>query len=280
MKNINRLTIDSRAIVPLINDSKIQFIFQRHCNYEKENGFLLPESINKQKEIVKTFIVNMSNTNTLEDLKNTYFLFTSSNTISSIDFKRCVETTNIAMKHISEFLKSNNISLDHIINFNEKSNYNNQVHEDKLLTEPKMFTDSTGYLDYLKTMHNGINRDFWIDFEEDLSKEVREQLNAEGPDEIVERAVRYINVLSRYANIFNLKYPNSRLIIWNGTHYDLISPLVKQKILNWGKSDIVNVDYCGGISLVVDKEKNIVANVNGIYYPLDFQDSKQLHRHF
>ncbi len=276
----NKLIVDSRAIVPLINDNQIQFIFQRHCDYSRENGFLLPESINKQREIVKTFIINMSNTITLEDLKDTYFLFTSSNTISSIDFKRCVETTNIAMEYIKEFLKSNNIPLNHIINFNEESNYNNKVHEDKLLTEPKMFTDSTGYLDFLKTKHSGINRDFWIDFEEDLSKEVREQLSAEGPDEIVERAAKYINILERYANIFNLKYPNSRLIIWNGTHYDLISPLVKQKILNWEKSDIVNVDYCGGISFVVDKEKNIVANVNGINYPLDFQDSKQLHRHF
>ena len=280
MEKSNRLNVDSSAIFPMINEFQTQFVFQRHCNYDRNNGLLLPESVSKQKEIVKSFIVNMSNIITLDDLKNTYFLFTSSNTISSVDFKRCVETTNIAMKYISEFLKSNNISLDHIINFNEKSNYNNQVHEDKLLTEPKMFTDSTGYLDYLKTKHNGININFWIDFEEDLSKEVREQLSAEGPDEIVERAVRYINVLSRYANIFNLKYPNSRLIIWNGTHYDLISPLVKQKILDWEKFDIVNVDYCGGISLVVDKEKNIVANVNGINYPFDFQDSKQLHRHF
>lgn len=61
------------------------------------------------------------------------------------DFKRCVETTNIAMNLIEKFLKENYISTNHIMNLNEISNYKKKVHEDKFLTEPKMFTDNTDF---------------------------------------------------------------------------------------------------------------------------------------
>lgn len=280
MQDNQRLTIDSSSIIPLVDNNQTQIIFQRHCNYDRSNGGLIPESIDYQINVINSFINVIKNYSSVYDIQNTYFLFTSSGTISNGDFKRCVDTTNIAMNLIKKFLKENNIPLNHIMNLNENSNYNYNIHESRHLTEPKMFTDSTGYLEFLKEKHGGINKDFWIDFEEDLSKEKREQFNSEGPDQIVHRGVRYINVLQRYANYFHAKHPNSRLIIWSGTHYDLISPLVKQRILNYEKSDVVNVDYCGGISLVINESNDIIANINGITYPFDSQYSKQHHRHF
>lgn len=280
VSNGMKLMIDSSAISPMINQNQTQLIFQRHCDYDRNNGGLIPESANFQKKVVTSFIDDIKISFTLEDLNNTYFLFTSSNTISNNSFKRCIETTNIAMDLMKQFLQENHISTNHIMNLNKDSNYNGSVHESKQLTEPQMLTDSTGYFEFLKEKHHGINLDFWIDFEEDLSKEKREELNSEGPDQIVKRAVWYINILQRYANDFHMKYPNKRLIIWNGTHYDLISPLVKQRILNWEKSDVVNVQYCGGISLILNESNDIIANINGINYSFDFQYSKQPHRHF
>lgn len=268
------LMIDSKAIIPMINKNQTQLIFQRHCNYDRTNGGLILDSLDNQKIVVSSFIDSLDS-----DLENTYFLFTSSGAISSDNFKRCIETTNIAMELIKQFLQENNISTNHIINLNEESNYNNSIRESKQISEPQMFTDSTGYLEYLIDKHGGINIDFWIDFEEDLSKEKREEFSSEGPDQIVERAVFYINLLQRYATYFHTKYPNSKLIIWNGTHYDLISPLVKQRILNLEKSDVVNVEYCGGISFILD-ESSIIANINGTNYPFDSQYNKQPHRHF
>ena len=280
MGEINRLTVDSSAIAPMINQYQTQLIFQRHCNYDRTNGGLIPESVNDQKKVIMSFINDIKTNFTLNDLQNTYFLFTSSNATSFNSFKRCIETTNIAMSLVKQFLQENNISTNHIMNLNENSNYNGSIHESKQLTEPQMFNDSTGYFEFLKEKHNGINLDFWIDFEEDLSKEKREELNSEGPDQIVERAVRYVDVLQKYANHFHMKHPNSRLIIWSGTHYDLISPLVKQRILNWEKSDVVNVQYCGGISLALNESNDIIANINGINYPFDSQYNRQPHRHF
>lgn len=273
---MSNLTVNLQSIIPMVSEGETQLVFQRHCNYDRNNGNLVLESVNFQKSIILSFINGLD----VEDLQNTYFLFTCSNTISGSDFKRCVETTNIVMDLIKQFLDQNNISSSHIINLNENSNYNNRVRESRELTEPQMFTDSTGYFEYLKEKHNGINKEFWIDFEEDLSKEKREQLKSEGPDQIVERAVHYINVLQRYSNYFHSKYKKCKLIIWCGTHYDLISPLVKQRILHFEKSDMVKVDYCGGISLVINDSNEIIANVNGVNYPFDFQENKQLHRHF
>ena len=274
------LMIDSSAITPIVNKNQTQLIFQRHCNYDRTNGNLIPESASYQKKVITSFIDVIKTNFTLYDLQNTYFLFTSSNTTSSNNFKRCIETTNIAMNLIKQFLQENNISTNHIMNLNENSNYNGSIHESKQLAEPQMFTDSTGYLEFLKEKHNGINLDFWDDFEEDLSKTKREELDAEGPDQIVERAIHYVNILQRYANYFHMKKPNSRLIVFSGTHYDLISPLVKQRVLNWEKSDVVKVQYCGGISLLLNETNEIIANINGINYPFDSQCNKQLHRRF
>lgn len=280
MPDHDSITITSSSIVPMIAQNQTQLIFQRHCNYDRKSGGLIPESIEQQKFVVMSFIEQLKKSFSVEELQNTYFLFTSSNTVSTNDFKRCIETTNIVIETLKKFFKENDIPTNHIINLNETSNYKGKVHESKELTEPKMFIDKTGYYEFLSEKHNGINIDFWTDFEEDLEKEKREELGAEGPDQIVERAVHYIQILQRYAAYFHKKYPNSRLVIWNGTHYDLISPLVKQRILHLEKSFCLNVDYCGGISLVIDELGRVIANVNQTNYPFDFEEIKQLHRHF
>lgn len=276
--NQESIKINSKAIIPLVNPNETQIIFQRHCDYDRNKGGLVEESIKEQQKIISQFISSLGN-NPI-DLKNTYFLFDASMTSSSIDFKRCVETTNIAMDAIKTFFEANGIPTSHIINLNEELHYNNSIHENRQLVEPKMFTDGTGFREYLEEKHGGINQKFWIDFEEDQSKEKRQQLGAEGPDEIVNRANFYINVLKRYAKIFYSKFPNSRLIIWCGTHYDVISPLVKQKVLNYDKEDIVKVDYCGGISFLIDASDNIMVNMNGTNYPFDSQYNKQPQKHF
>lgn len=272
--------LDATALTPQIAENQTQIIMQRHCDYDKEDGVLTEESISRQKSILNQFISELRNRYTKEELQNTYFLFSSSNTSSKGNLKRALETTNIAMEMISEFLRDMEIPLGHIANLDQNGNYNSQVHEDRHLTEPKMFTDTSGYADYLKDKHGGINKEFWIDFEGDLSKEKREELGAEGPDEIVNRAVRYVKVLERYSIYFHKKNPNSRLIIWNGTHYDILSPFVKQKILNYDKTDIVQVENCGGLSIIVDEEGKEFVNANGTIYPIDLQYNPQLRLHF
>lgn len=272
----DNINITSAAITPISDIFETQIILQRHCNYDKSNGNLLTSSINDQEKIVLDFLRSLE----YKNLKNVYFLFISSNTVNvNSESKRCVDTTNIAMRLILSFLESKGISQNHVINLDEDLNYNMQIKQIDKLAEPSMFTDKKGYFEFLKEKNNGMNQQFWIDFEEDRYKLEREALNAEGPDEIVARGVYYINVIKRFSNYFHIKKPNSKLIVWSGTHYDLISPLAKQAVFGYEKSDFINVDYCGGISFEIDKTNNIIANVNGHYYPVDFEDIKQHRRH-
>lgn len=271
----DKITINSNAITPIPDFFETQIILQRHCSYDKANGNLLDDSKVYQEKLVLQFLQDLEKQN----LDHIYFLFVASDTVNpNSEQQRCVDTTNIAMNLIQSFLKSKGISKSHIINLNKSLNYDNQVKQTKNFSEPKMFVDQTGYLEFLKEKNNGMNEQFWIDFEEDRYRSEREDLNAEGPDEIVDRGIYYIKAIQRFSDYFHIKKPNSKLIVWCGTHYDLISPLAKQVIFGYDKSDIIHVDYCGGISFVIDKT-NIVANVNGNYYPTHFEDIKQPHRH-
>lgn len=270
------ITITTTAITPILEVFETQIILQRHCNYDKLTGNLLESSMQEQQKIVLEFLKSLREPN----LDTVYFLFVASNTLNANgENKRCVATMNIAMHLIQSFLESKGIDKNHIINLDEKLNYDRKVKQTNQFAEPSMFTDEKGYIEFLKEKNNGINQQFWIDFEEDRYKEKREELHAEGPDEIVERGVHYINTIRRFSSYFHTKKPNSKLIVWCGTHYDLISPLAKQTIFDYEKEDTIHVDYCGGISLVIDKSNNLIAHVNGHYYPVDFEDIKQLHRH-
>ena len=271
----DKINITSDAITSVSDTCETQIILQRHCDFNRLNGNLLDSSIRKQKKIVLEVLKNLET----YTLNNIYFLFVASNTINpNSENKRCVDTINIAMYLVQKFLESKGISKNHVINLDEKLNYDMKIKQTNKFSEPNMFTDKKGYLEFLKEKNNGINQQFWRDFEEDVYKFEREELNAEGPDEIVTRGVYYIKVLQRFSSYFHIKNPNSKLIVWCGTHYDLISPLVKQTIFDYEKSDTINVDYCGGISLEIDKSNNLIANVNGRFFPVDFEDIKQPHR--
>lgn len=269
MKDYNELTINNYSIIPLIANNQTQILLQRHGDYNKISGVLTLDSKYVQNRLTKSFF------NNLNDSFNTYFLFVASNTQNNKGYKRCVESLKIPMKIATEYFRTLNLYSIHVLN--NKKEYYHTIKESGLLSEPQIFTDKTGYLEYLKEKHGGINPDFWIDFEEDQSQEIRKNLNAEGPDEIVDRSIYFIKTLQRYSKYFHNTHPNSKLFIWVGTHYDLISPLVKQKVLNWNKTDVVYVDYLGGISLILDDD-NICSNINGITHPFDSPDNLQLLR--
>lgn len=152
----NPLTITTLAITPQINNNQTQIIFQRHCNYDRSLGDLLPESKKIQKELVKAYISNLDR----KDLENTYFLFTSS-TEQNKDFNRCLDTTNIAMEIIKKLYQKKNLSLDHVINLGQTSTYKTNIHKSKDLEEKsndekknKLLIDQFTILMYYKDMLN------------------------------------------------------------------------------------------------------------------------------
>ncbi|HBA37827.1 MAG TPA: hypothetical protein DCY94_03810 [Firmicutes bacterium] len=267
-------TVNSDAIKPVIDRGETQIILERHCNYDREDGNLVDLSIENQKSLARSFVDQLDG----ESLDDDYFLFIASDTRNSKGTnKRCVDTIKIAMSEVFEFLKAKGIVGERIINFDVSTNYNHEPKESVHLEEPRIFLDGTGYLEFLKDKNGGMGVPFWIDFEEDRYKEERLALGAEGPDEIVLRGCHFIDVLKRYGVYFHEKKPNSRLFIWCCTHYDLISPLAKQTILDYEKEEMVRVNYCGGISFRTDQTGEMVAYINDEVR--DFQGKKQPPRH-
>lgn len=269
------MNIKSNNFVPDFFNCETQIIFQRHANYDKEKGILLDteKTISVDGLYFKTLLSNL----TEEEKHNLYILFTASNTIDKNNLMRAYDTTEIARTIAENEFTNNGIPKLNIIN---NSFPISSTKKDINLVEPNMFIDDTGYFQYLKNKYGGVNRDFWIAFEEDIEKKYRLSVLGEGPDEIVDRALSYLNFMKRYSDFFHNKNTNSRLIIWSGTHYDLISPLIKQLVLKIDKKEEVSVDYNAGIVINIDKYGRFLTVIDGLYYDLGDLDNLWHQRHF
>ena len=97
---------------------------------------------------------------------------------------------------------------------------------------------------------SGMSVEAFAAYEMDADKEEREAMGAEGVYDILDRTKKSVDMLSRYARWFHLQNPGKRLVIWTATHYDTISPLVKDAT-NVGFEEFVGVDYGAGVVVEV-----------------------------
>lgn len=140
------------------------------------------------------------------------------------------------------------------------------------MREPQMFTKSPDFVKFLQESHDpDMGLKFWIAFEEDLEKETREEMGAEGPDEIADRMNFSVRALARYAEAYHKANPGRRLIIWADTHYDTISPFVKRDVFNTGKEAQLLVDYGAGITIDIDKTGKAVTELGGKEYEVPLE---------
>lgn len=264
--------VTPEAVKYLCPDYGTQIIFQRHCNYDREKGFLIPESVDLQNSIYEHFVKEMKENLTEEQLENTYFLFISSSTKGKNDLQRSRETTKIAKDVIEDYFPKEQI-INNTLKF--KPDNEDKIWLHKHLIEPKMFTTDQEYLNFLKEKTGGNLKDVFIAFEDDVYEKERKEMNAEGPDEIVERIDYTISALDRYSKQFHENNPDSQLIIVAGTHYDTLSPYTK-KLYDMKKTDGMPVDYCGAVSITIDKYGNKTATVNND--TINLQEKENTHK--
>lgn len=263
--------VSQKAIRFMCPEEGTQIIMQRHCNYDREEGFLIPESVENQNNLYEQFVEQMKDSLTPEEMKNTYFLFIASSTKGKNDLQRSKETTLIAKGVIDDAFAS-----DQIIN-NQLKQGSRAVKDGILLhghlVEPKMFSSQPEYLEFLKENTDGTMKGVFSAFEDDVFVEERQQMGAEGPDEIVERMDHTITALTRYSDNFHEQHPGCRLVIVSGTHYDTISPYTKS-VYGLPKTEYVGVDYCGGFSITINKEKEANITINDDTMPLQVKESE------
>ncbi len=254
--------------VPDLNPGESAIVLQRHEKYERDRasettGSLIPEHAETAKNrYVEYFNELFSQDNERAD---TMVLFVSSDTQYAGGGHRSMETAQLAQDAAIEVLEAMDIDPSkRIINlspdFNTKSFDKNgqKIRPDKNLVEPDIF-NTPAYVDYLRDKYgaedgpgNGISQKAWAMHEMDAEADVRTEMGAEGVYDVVDRTKKSLSTYARYAKVFHTHNPDKKLLIWASSHYDTISPLVKD-ITETGFDEYLPVDYGGGILIELGK---------------------------
>lgn len=259
-------------IIPELDAGETSIVFQRHGKYDRNRdsetaGSVTPESAEELFAYEK---------NLFDDVfqqENVYVLFTSSDTQFAGKGFRSLETAEVAQKAAVESLQAAGLDPgERIINFNP--NFSTARHDETDqdirplagIREPQIFNPrDVDYITHLQEKHGygdeeaktGISGKAWAFHEFDGEKEVRETTGAEGEEELINRTKKTLAILERYARVWHANNPDKRLVIWAASHYDTISPIVKEvngvaRDKDGELADVLQaVDYGGGVVINV-----------------------------
>lgn len=216
-------------------------VLQRHGPYQQDRtaenaGSLTDTSVYKRDA---AFFDDLLNQETSAGPK-TMFLFAASDTNYAGKGYRSMETTALALQAAREALQARGLDPnERIINLNPAfhtdrfPNADEPVRALPRLREPQLWEPETaGYVAHLLQKYGDsesgdLSTEAWQAHESDSERDDRMLAGAEGIYEIIERTKQTLDLLGRYANIFHASNPNTHIVLWAGTHYDTISPLVK-----------------------------------------------------
>jgi len=274
MAFVNLKKVNANPVSFNCDKGETQIIIQRHCDYNRKydgtGSGLVEESVKEQEAIWHNYAEQIKKL-LPEEQKNIKILFVASPTVGAGGLQRSVETTKIARRVLEE----NGINSDQIINNDFKQNesgvlsYNNW-------TQPKMFGEKGAteadlkYLEFLKkvTNYDGDMRKVFAAFEDDIYKDVREKMGAEGPKEIVKRMQDSLLAFERFSKNFHESNPGQRLLIIGASHYDTLSPMAKW-LADIPVDKFLGVNYCAGISFNIDKKGKMTVRINDSIFALD-----------
>ena len=259
-------------VIPVLETGETSIVFQRHGKYDRNRdsetaGSVSPENAEELLAYEKELF---------EDLfqqENVYVLFTSSDTQYAGKGFRSLETAEIAQRAAVESLQAAGLDPDErIINFNP--NFSTARHDETDqdirplagIREPQIFNPrDVEYISHLQEKHGygdeeaktGISPKAWAFHEFDGEKDVRETTGAEGEEELINRTKKTLAILERYARVWHASNPDKRLVIWAASHYDTISPVIKEvngvaRDKDGKLADVLQaVDYGGGVVINV-----------------------------
>lgn len=267
--SIDRSDIRAHAI----GVGETELVLQRHGKYIRDvedpnAGSLTPEAFDLEHQTAKNYFESFLEQTPAEERNNVHVLFVASDTAYQGRGQRSYETALIAEEAAKEVFEDRGIPVDNIINIEGRLKGGGGPRPMANLREPQMFSQSPEFVELLRTKYGDVDKNFWIAFEEDVEHEQREEMGAEGPDQIADRMAFSVRVLARYASEYHAANPGVRLIVVGGTHYDTISPYVKRDVLHMGKEQPVLVDYGGGITVDIDRQGNAITEIGDVQYPV------------
>lgn len=176
--------------------------------------------------------------------------------------QRARETAEIIAAEVEDNLHSRGLSQEQLLNSLEKFK-GDLSRPDSRLGEAQMF-QVPEFVGALRKEYGGQGPEFWVNFNRDAHRELREQLGAEGPTEIADRINRSINVVARFARKYHHFNPYRKLAVWMVTHGDGLEPYV-QKALGVSEDDF-SAGFNEGIGIAIDSEGNGKTNIKGKEY--------------
>ena len=256
-----------------IGRGETEIVLQRHGAYvrdkDAENTGSLPEdSAAVEKAASLAFFDKFLSQLPEEERGTVDILVVASDTSYFDKGKRSYETGILALEAAKETLTKYGIPETNIIQESDPLSPDGAPRNMPRLREPNFLNDSPEFLDFMLKEYGGINLDFWVAFESDTHKDVRESMGAEGPDDIADRMSFTVRSLARYADTYHQLNPDRRLIIWGATHYDTISPYVKRDVFEVGKEAQLLVDYGGGITIDIDKSGQATTELGNKTYDI------------
>lgn len=263
-------------------------VFQRHEKYNRDRLADDAGSITESEATVDRDIAFFKELLHQEraDGVETVALFVSSDTQYAGKGYRSMETGQLAQDAAVEVFEEAGIDPnERIINFNDGFNTSDfdktgqAIRPVKGIVEPKIFDESPDFVEELGRRFNDPELQADIDarrtdvklskrafgaYEEDDPEvvEMRERHGAEGVHDIVDRTKKSLRILERYARIFHKNNPNKRLVIWATSHYDTISPLVKD-VTGTDFTEYIGVDYGAGVVIEVPPEGETTLSAQG-----------------
>lgn len=269
-------TSDISREMPGVGETEI--IMQRHEKYIRDleherSGSLESEeakkAYNQSVEILKSKFDSIPE----EERKNVDILVIASNTeYGKAKGKRSFETASEVVKGIQEVLEKYGLDKNQLLNSNSKTGEGDEKIvpvENENIQEPRMFKDSPEFVEYLKGIYGDQTQDFWKAFEEDEEKAVRKELGAEGPEHMKKRYNDFVKFLKEFSEHYHEENKGRRLIIWTVSHYDTISPFIKNEVTKTDPNEYLPVDYGSGISLNIDSEGEVTSNIRGVKYDIN-----------
>ncbi|KKR23321.1 MAG: hypothetical protein UT53_C0024G0004 [Candidatus Yanofskybacteria bacterium GW2011_GWD2_39_48] len=258
-----------------------EIILERHGIYERNResfnvGSLTEEGAAEVTKLGEDFFRNFFKNIPESERKEVDVLIIGSDTQYLQGGRRSMETADLVMQCLKKTLVDLGLSEDQVLNTSKRFSGEGGVRPEPLLREPQIFENSWNFVQFLKEKYGNMGKEFWIAFEEDIEKEKRIEMGAEGPDEIADRLKQVVSILSRYARMYHKNNPGRRLVIWAATHYDTISPFVKRGIFGVGKEVPLGVDYGAGISIGIDSAGNLTTRIDGQEHTIQSPKQKEI----
>jgi hypothetical protein len=275
--------------VPHLEAGSSAIVFQRHERYQRDNdaenaGSIVETDETKARD--EAFFKDLLAQDV--DGAETMVLFVSSDTQYADKGYRSMETAQLAQDAAIKAMEELDIKpSERIINLSPDFNMHGfeatgqSIRPDKKIREPQIFDDLT-YVRHLQEKYNDdggpsseaigahviLSPAAWGAHEMDAEKEKREELGAEGVHDMVDRTKRSMAILERYAKSFHANHPGKKLVIWSASHYDTISPLVKDAT-DTGFDHYVPVDYGGGVVIELKPDSEPTLEAQGHKVKLD-----------